>query len=360
MQADAPQMIDNATVLPKPYSRWVTTLLGTPLPDESVANCTDCVMCTPELRGPSSISFEPGTRCCTFRPRLANFMAGFLLQSNRPEWKFGRETLAERISGGEAGLLGIMTDPAYLAVYQSAGASAFGQAQSMSCPHQFSDGRCGIRDFRSPTCSTWFCKYERGARGQELWQAVHDVLLLADRVVALWCLNHLQIDVEKQLAALEELSPQFSAARIDHRRDERSDRELWGEWYGCEKEFYIACAGLVADLEWETLLEIGGYEFVLYAKRAQALARKHADQGLPEALRAGQFQVTNADDGLVWLLAYNPYDPLEVSSDVLAFITRCDGRDTQSTINSHVDSGGHYPDRILIRTLLDHGILEPA
>lgn len=287
-------------------------------------------------------------------------MAGLLLRSRDPQGQFGRETLTKRISGGEAGLLGVMTDPAYLAVYRGAGAAAFGQAQSMSCPHQFPDGRCGIRDFRSPTCATWFCKYERGARGQALWQAVHEVLLLADRVVALWCLDRLQVDIEKQLAALEELAPQFSAARIDHRRDERSDRELWGEWYGREKEFYIACAGLVAELEWENLLKMGGDEFALYAKRARSLACKHADLGLPEALRTGQFRVTNADDGLVWLLAYNPYDPLEVNADVLAFITRCDGRDTGSIINSHVDSGGQYPDRILIRTLLDHGVLEPA
>ena len=287
-------------------------------------------------------------------------MAGQLLQSKDSDWDFGRKTLAERISGGEAGLLGIMADPAYLAVYRNAGASAFGQAQTMRCPHLLTDGRCGIRDFRSPTCATWFCKYERGARGQALWRAIHDVLLLADRVVSLWCLERMQIDIEKQLAALEELDPQFSAARIDHKRDELRDRDLWADWYGRETEFYIACARHAAELDWETLLEIGGHEFALYARRARKLATAHADQRLPESLRTGQFRVTNADAGLVWLDAYNPYDPLEVSSDVLTFVAACDGRDTESIISGHVAAGGRYPDRILLRTLLDHGVLEPA
>lgn len=350
----------HTTLLPEPYGRWVSGMLGTPLPAEPYADCANCVMCTERVRGPTRISFESSTRCCTYRPRLANFMAGRLLQASGSKWDFGRKTLTERISGGEAGLLGVMTDPAYLAVYRNAGASAFGQARSMSCPHQLKDGHCGIRDFRSPTCSTWFCKYERGARGQALWQAIHGVLLLAERAVSLWCLHRMQIDVEKQLAALEELDPQFSAARIDHRRDERCERELWGEWYGREAEFYIACAGHAAELEWETLLEIAGHEFVVHARRARKLASAYAEQRLPEALRAGQFQVTNADNGHVWLVAYNPYDPLEVSSDVLAFVTHCDGRDIKSIVSDHVASGGKYPDRILLRTLLDQGVLEPA
>lgn len=352
--------MESSTRLPEPWDNWVSEMLSSALPGESLADCQNCAMCTGHQGSPAQLNFDSTIRCCTYRPRLSNFMAGRLLLSKDSESEFGRISLAKRIDTGEAGLLGVMTGPAYQAVYSHARGVAFGQASSLRCPHQADDSNCGIRNFRPPVCFTWFCKYERGAVGQALWRSVYGTLAQAEQAVSLWCLDKMGICAEQGIAALEELSPAFSAARLDHRRDEQSERETWGEWYGREAEFYIQCAGHAARLGWDEVLGIGGQELVLRAKHARSLARRHEDSSLPEALRTGDFQVTNAHDGKAWLVAYNTYDPLEVDPDLVTFIARCDGRDLESIIAGHVESGGLRPDRILLRTLLDMGILEPV
>jgi hypothetical protein len=113
-------------------------------------------------------------------------------------------------------------------------------------------------------------------------------------------------------------------------------------------------------LGWRDVLEIGGQELALHAEYARNLGRRHEDLSLPHALRAGEFQVSKVRDGKVWLVAYNAYDPLEVDPDLVSFIARCDGHDVESIIAGHVEAGGRRPDRMLLRTLLDMGVLEPA
>lgn len=353
-------MTESTTRLPEPWDSWVSEMLGSTLPGESLADCGNCSMCSGRQGLPAQLYFDSTTRCCTYRPRLSNFMAGMLFLSRDPESEFGRNSLAKRIDMGEAGLLGIMTGPAYQAVYGHARGVAFGQASSLRCPHQADDANCGIRKFRPPVCFTWFCKYERGAVGQALWRGVYETLALAEHAVSLWCLEKTGIHTKQGIAALEELNPAFSAARLDHRRDEPSERETWGEWYGRETDFYIQCARHAEGLEWNDVLGIGGQELALRAEHARDLARRHDDSSLPKALRAGDFQVTNARDGKAWLVAYNAYDPLEVEPDLVTFIARCDGRDLESIVAGHLESGGRRPDRILLRTLLDMGILEPV
>ncbi|MEE4218904.1 MAG: hypothetical protein V2I48_14915 [Xanthomonadales bacterium] len=352
-------MTESTTRLPEPWDSWVLEMLGSALPGESFADCGNCAMCTGRQGLPAQLYFDSTTRCCTYRPRLSNFMAGMLLLSEDPDSEFGRNSLAERIDMGEAGLLGVMTGPAYQAIYGQARDVAFGRASSLRCPHQADDANCGIHKFRPPVCFTWYCKYERAAVGQALWRGVYETLSLAEHAVSLWCLEKMGIHARRGIAALGELNPSFSAARLDHRRDEPGERETWGGWYGREAEFYAQCARHAAGLEWNEVLGIGGQELALRAEHARDLARRHEDSSLPRALRAGEFQVTNTREGKAWLVAYNAYDPLEVDPDLVTFIARCDGRDLESIIAGHLASGGRRPDRILLRTLLDMGILEP-
>ena len=62
--------------LPPLYARWFNDLVGDDIPSETRATCNDCAMC--EIEGdpnkPGSELFNPASKCCTYLPRLFNFL----------------------------------------------------------------------------------------------------------------------------------------------------------------------------------------------------------------------------------------------------------------------------------------------
>jgi len=64
--------------LPPLYEGWINELLGAPIPRESRATCSSCVM----QAGAGAKSenkrhyFDPVIKCCTYLPTLYNFLVG--------------------------------------------------------------------------------------------------------------------------------------------------------------------------------------------------------------------------------------------------------------------------------------------
>src|SRR6266446_6004170 len=66
--------------------------------------------------------------------------------------------MAKRLEAGVAVTpLGIGQPPAFALIYERAGASAFGQSQTLICPHFVDEGggRCGIWEHRGEVCGEW-------------------------------------------------------------------------------------------------------------------------------------------------------------------------------------------------------------
>ena len=343
--------------LPVPLGRWAAGLLGADLPAETRATCQDCAMCVPEAKAhePQRISFDPLSRCCTYRPHLPNFAVGAILADGD---SFAVESVRQRIAEGDASPLGLRVDTAYQLIYQHARAAAFGRARQLRCPHQTESSQCGIWANRPAVCATWYCKHERGGLGGRLWAGLHSTLSAAERAVSLWCLQQLGFDSAAQRAAMDESNrDSVDAFALDRQPNPALAQRLWGGWLGREEAFYAACAEHSQALDWPAVEQISPQELALMAEQTRAIACEHADLNLPPRLRAGSFEVLGAVEGRLWLRSYSEFDTLEIAPDVMGLIARSDGRPTEEIAAEHQARTGQRPPRVLLRLLLDFGIL---
>ena len=223
LAADAPR-----ARLPELQERWVQSLLGELPPAETRTTCDACVKVPApgEPMGPKS--FHPDTKCCTYLPVLHNFQVGALLDDPRTS-PAGLASLQQRIDA-DVGVtpVGLIGHAEYFARYSN---ESFGRDPSLLCPHYLSaeGGRCGVWHHRNATCSTWFCRCDRGQQSFSFWrQGLMPALRAVEETVSEWALFAL------------------GATQTD-----------WGPW-GDRRAFYRAAARIGYGLPWERVLDLGG------------------------------------------------------------------------------------------------------
>jgi hypothetical protein len=112
------------SVLPPLYATWLAQVLAGPIPPETKATCQQCAMCPPNQSSPASaapaVFFHPQAKCCTYLPRLANFLVGRILADEAPEGQEGQATIVQRIQGKIAVTpLGLQQDSLYRLLAQA-------------------------------------------------------------------------------------------------------------------------------------------------------------------------------------------------------------------------------------------------
>ncbi len=337
--------------------------LPAPIPPEREATCHDCAMCssTPGESSSTAVFFNPATKCCTYLPRLWNFLVGALLADDSPEAAAGRRTVEARIDAGIAVTpFGLARTPVF-DLHYSRILAAFGRAESLRCPHYIEEGgRCGVWRARESTCATWFCKYERGAVGLDFWERLHLLLVIAESSVSNWCV--LELDPgEEALRALVAARPAtapepISAADFDHRRDPDQQRRLWGRWAGKEREFYRSAGELVRRLPWSRVRELGGSELAIAERLALEAFQRLLSHDVPPRLRAETITFTPDTEGGV-ANTYNGNDPVHLSRDVLEILPFFHGQPTDAALQAIRDELGVAVQPDMVRWLVDFGLL---
>ena len=217
--------------LPALAARWTEAVLGELPPAELLATCDACVMLPAPGEPRLEKHFNPETKCCTYLPVLHNFQVGALLDdpSVHPA---GRASVERRIDAGEGvtptGLLGTV---AYYTLYSD---QTFGRDGALICPHYLDEGggRCGVWQHRNATCSTWFCRCDRGASSFAFWRhGLAGLLRAAEDVVAEWAVFALGADGGAE--------------------------DQWGPWSD-RRAFYRASARLAEGCAWDQILQLGG------------------------------------------------------------------------------------------------------
>jgi len=303
--------------LPPLYGRWMDEALGGPVPDEPRADCARCPQCEPA----ASPRFHPQTKCCTYVPRLPNFLVGALLLDEDPAFAPGRASVRARIAAGVAATpLGLDRPRGYELLYADA-ERAFGRSRALRCPHFVDEdgGRCGIWRHREATCASWFCRHARGVVSVRFWSALHRLLAVAEGALARHCVERL----DPGSAALEHLFPALLhrskdlAGRLDpddldgRATDERRLRH-WGSWFGREEELYRECAAIVSPLRWKEIVRLGGPELAIALRLAREAYHELLDERAPSRLRLGRLRVLALDDTTARLETYSPYDLVEL------------------------------------------------
>ncbi len=361
-----------ASTLPPLYSGWMDHLLQAPIPEESEATCSDCAMClTKNIKRTSEDHlFNSSTKCCTYVPKIPNFLAGSIFLDHDPEAAKGRHAFeAYFLQKGVVRPHGVYPHYEFSLQYTPK-TEDFGRNLEMRCPYYLEEegGLCGIWRHRNAVCSTWFCKHVRGDVGKKFWNSLLDLLEVVQVRLSYWCLHELKAGSEdfrkmfhwsenpdfitnfdRQIYFHESLFGRLEdpVQFLDFRRRE------WGIWLDKEKEFYQECARLVLPLTWTDVESILGPRIFAPAIRVKEAFTELRSDSIPDLLLPGNFRTVNLSETEVRVWAYAAYDPIDLPKTVIESIPCFDGRTTTEVLNQvQIDLN-------LLRKMIDFGVLEP-
>jgi hypothetical protein len=354
--------------LPPLHNTWLGMLTGIESPiSEPRSTCSNCVMCADVQSSGSRVQFSPDTKCCTYVPHLANFLAGQSLLGP------GRASISARIER-RVGVTPLGLGLSYADIRRVVGAqSHFGQAEVVICPHFDTEIKgCSIWRTRNAVCSTWFCKHDRGAVSQRFWQAVRDLLIAAEELISHRCLTRAGLPAEQisavlsHRAAIRETIARANSGSIDSEMqpdDESAGwyERMWGDWVGREEEWFIQSAEHVATIGKDELAA----QLLDVRHLAQAAVERWEDlskHDLPDRLILTPGHGSEVTPDAVRLVGYSPMDPVVLPAALLTELNRIDGRPV-TQLRAGVDLHNAPLDDYLLGLLHDFGVVsapEPA
>ena len=361
-----PVLKDSDTQL---HGRWLGQLLPGPLPREPLATCNNCVMVPPPGAGAGDEAhFNPATKCCTYHPKLANFLVGRVLSDDAADLAEGRARVQERLRA-RVGVspLGVVPPSQFDRLYETKAnvfGNVFGRTKALRCPYylEHQGGACGIWRHRNGVCRNWYCKHERGRFGQQLWRALEQLMIAVETALAQFCV--VQLDVGAQ--AMRELFPHpgtlmaksdLDGDDLDGRVNEAKYRARWGKWYGHEEAFFARAAELVEPLTGQDVTRIAGAEAEVLLRMVRDAYAEVTKPVLPARISVGSFQVTGMADGVVRLKAYSILDPIELSEDLFAVLSAFDGGSPTRALRSIEREHDLTLEPALVQKLVDFGVL---
>ncbi len=367
-----PVINPSESAFPSLERRWLQSLCDMggavqPLPVEIRSTCDDCAMWAKPDRDQTEldVAFDPDTKCCTTIVTIDNFRAGMILATDGQAEAQGRNILEQRIANrvGVTPIAIAASTKEQAADAQMRAAARFGCSKAHRCPYYLDDGPypggCAIWQHRPTTCSTFYCRFTRGAVGAELWRTLQNTLRTAERALARWCL--LQLDFRADaLAVLFPAKPAALPCTTGATRDASNDQvydQVWGNWLGREQEFFGACAEQVAPLSWQDVLDIAGPELGLLAKMTQRALAKFHDEAIGPHLQRASFDSVGVGLTDVRVRAYSTLDTVDFPMQVIAALQLFDGRPVAEVLPDAEQRFGTTIDSSLLRELVDFGLL---
>lgn len=164
-----------ATKIPIVYHHLLPALLDIEIPEERLANCSDCNLC----QTPKSPYLK--AKCCNYHPVQPNFLVGALLTDEDPGLAEGRKRILEQLQCGEkVSKLGLKPDAAYSSnqnriLTQDQAFQTREELETQLCPY-YDQGNCSVWKYREHLCVTYFCSSIGGKNGHLFWRKL-DALL---------------------------------------------------------------------------------------------------------------------------------------------------------------------------------------
>ncbi len=353
-------------MLPTLHDGWFRAVTGAPAPDERRATCGRCAMAHHPGDPPASTSaFSNDVKCCTYTPRLANFLVGRILADTADDelTTAGRSSVIERVERLiDASPLGLETPRAYGLLYEHGAHAAFGVAPSLLCPHFHSPtGGCGIWRHRESVCATYHCKLERGAVGARMWTAAKLWFSAVEDTLSWHALLELGLGdgAMAHLLAQSELGAgPLDAASLGAAVNESEQQARWGTWAGRQKEYYLAAWDVVRDLGPDEVFRLGGVRLAARAHALELAWREFTSSAVPKRLHHRALTVLSSEGDRCVVGTYSGADPMALPRELVAALPRFDGRPTTAVVDEIRKEHGIGLGRSLLRALADFEILE--
>ncbi len=337
-----PRMFDG---LPALYKNLLPPVFEREIPAETKATCASCAMCESTARNVvepvdgQRRFFRPDTKCCTYYPKLPNYLVGALLADADPAIEEGRSRVRDKISRRVGVGPQWLRPPARYKILYDNAHRAFGRSESLLCPYfDKAGGSCSIWPFREAVCSTFFCKYVAGADGRKLWMSMKTFLSLAEIQLSRYAL--LKLHPEYIAAGLERdgAEGRLTADELDESPlPEREHARLWGPWVGREIDLYKASFALIRDLNAADLEKILGIDGTIAALSLERLERAAVSPELPRALRLNpDATVKWLPDGTIALASYSEHDAVALPREAYDLLTAFTGTEPVDAVRGRL------------------------
>jgi hypothetical protein len=350
--------------LPCIYKPLLPEVFSLEIPEESFTKCSDCMLiCSKreDIGLDHSKPFAPDTKCCTFTPRLPNYLAGAFFADPDPMLDEGRRRLHQAITEHK-GIFpqGIWPTKKYRLLYDAGRVEGFGRSLNMKCPY-YLDGEfnCALWKYREGVCATWFCKHLAHKAGKEMWETVQEYIQTFQRNVNKWCIKELSAPNEEPYGENDNISLE-DLDDLPTNSLEYSRR--WGKWEGREEEFYMQCYRLVIIMNGDQLEKIKDKK--LKALEEKLIERREVVMNIPEVLKRNPEFDGIADESGTYRIRFE--NQIERNNTVVKFIfglpafvlDSFDGvRNIDEVLESIKNKKGLQVHKEIIISLYHHGIL---
>lgn len=243
------------------------------IPRECESTCNNC----PEIK---DSGYRPDYRCCTFQPRIPNYMLGLSLLGPH---KSSHSTISslqwQRFFLPE----GLVASPKRWALFlEDASEDKFGKSTQVLCHFlNKKSGVCEIYQYRNAPCSTFFCRHDQGYLGQQFWDSLMIYINQIEYALSQWVMDELGIDVELYFKKFDSFAQNLSV--INHKDlgwPQEILFEVWSSWYGKELDFFKEAARIVEEKK-DDLISIASKTRPLEAREFD----KSVLQALPQQLQ---------------------------------------------------------------------------
>lgn len=252
---------------------------------EKKASCFNC----PQVK---DAGFHPGVRCCTVIPRIPNFLMGMALHD-----KVTAPLIGAYIDGGFVVPEGSNITPKQLIASLAYIVKPNRADPQIICPFLDQESRaCQVYAYRSTVCSTFFCHHDHGEAGQLFWEDLQDLGSQIEAALAQWAMSEIGFDREAYFQRFNELQldAQSSCKSDSDAWSEDVRRHLWGEYFGCEREFYKACADVVVANK-KDLYEIASRQKILQTVAYDNTLRLELESRFPAELVSEALPIGEAE-----------------------------------------------------------------
>jgi hypothetical protein len=339
-------------VLPPVYRAFMGDVFDRERVSERRATCAECAMCDKGEPSPVPMDyFRPDTKCCTFFPRLPNYLVGAILTD--PESAEGAKRIRARIATRIGVTPRFVTRPRKTELVMSQYGAAFGRAKSLLCPY-FDDGRCSVWKHREAVCMTYHCKYEAGQRGFDFWTALRKYLALVEHRLAIAAAHAVDpslVEPERGTLTVEDIEDQPPK---DYAR-------FWGAWGSREDEFYARChewTKRVSQAEFVQNVDAtaeGKHLLDAMAKAHEAIERRTLPMHVMKNPSMTELHVGEK----VVVTTYHRYDSFSLDKDVHAVVARFSPDRTLAANLAELEAEGIVLVPELVEFLVTTGVLVP-
>lgn len=252
-------------------------LLDLRFPDERNATCMNC---------PKSChdGWRPDYRCCTYHPRISNFLLGLACRTAE-----GERAVDELLERGMVLPEGMHGSPRqWLDFVDDEYQDLYGKSQKVLCPMlDPTNGHCRVHAFRNSVCSTYFCTKDQGHAGELFWSQIQTLGTQLEMRLAQWALRQVGFDLDASLLALDELAADLTQTSQPQGWHPDALKKIWGKGWGHEKEILLACAAVIHRHQ-DQLWSLAQQETI---QEAQVF-----DQALMSAVPDEQKEIVEEDD----------------------------------------------------------------